>query len=191
MEIRVHTLDGECHRFRAGSQEDAIRILKPVTPVKLFDQPQFIVKGASMMMGFAASLVEEVEFITDIDIGWVHPNGMPRIEKVGEQRYLDHLAMVREQGAEAVSPADGGKSAAVGLFTMRSGRRIYLEYDVMLRSAVDQRHAIHGILKTGGFYVRAEGGGHSVINAANVLSFLFHPGPAQGPLNSWRAEAAE
>jgi len=188
MEIVIHTIDNESARFVQEDPEQVALLLSKVHPQRLFQQRNIIIQGKMAVSGFNTSLVEMVEFITDVKPQWQVQTHVDTIQVISEEKYEAlMLKLVRSLKGERPRVKVGDSMEGCAEFHMRSGRDVLVQFHSVVKGKVDERMFLQSLFESGALAIPIEKGGWAILNPENIVRYVLNPGPADAPANSWLA----
>ena len=189
MKIRIHLTTGESFEFTQNNEVHINYIFDSLKKSKLFGRPQIIIHDSLRTNGFACERVDYVEFLTERKPDWNPVQELDRLVTLPKEVYEKNAQEICEKMEKSqISEQAGEKFSGLAEFIMRSGKRLFFEYEVSSFHRLDQRLLMQHFLESGEFLAEMQEGGYCIINSSNISRWVLTPGLSEAARISWTAE---
>jgi len=190
LEIRLQFVDGSDETFIQHDANAAQKILERINPALLFSQTRIVVADDYSKSVFVCSQINRIDFLFRGDgfshIPWDHAD----IVELTEEEFRKHVPSndpsrlpKREQPRRV-----GDLLVSFLNLRMRGGSRIYLMNEILVKLPSENHSYMQRLLSKGTLGIRLAGGGHGVLNLANLIGYTVYPGVAEVPHDTWIAQ---
>lgn len=186
LEIQLHLVNGNTHRFVQDKPEPARQILQQITP-KVFEQHSLVIAGENSVVTYPGTALSGIGLLMDELLEEVLHLPLPSRANMTTLSEIapDDYQAIRQQ----VWPIEEGRPfVMVHEVEFLSARRLWLEAHVQSAvSGIQERQIVHSIFSGPALVCNRLGGGISLWNRAHMVSYSFHPAPG-APAPYWPAE---
>jgi hypothetical protein len=187
LEVRLQFVDGSRETFIQYDTNAAQKILERINPAHLFSQTRIVVADDYSKSVFVCSHINRIDFLFKENgfshIPWDHADIVELTEE-GFRRHVPSRDPLRLQKRE--QPRQVGDLLVSFLnLRMRGGSHIYLMNEILVKLPAESQSYMQRLLSKGTLGIRLAGGGHSVLNLANLISYTVYPGVAEVPEDTW------
>ena len=181
LELHLYLKNGDTHKF-AQSDPDLIRQTLSQINHKVFAQPALLIHGDDVATAYPGSALNGIGVVIDsvpAELLRLDPHGL--MEQISEEDY--HFE--RRRAAPIV---EGRPFVMLSEIGFSSGLKLWLKSHVTEAGMdVQERQMLHHAFSPPTVVCRRLGGGISIWNRAQMLSYSFSPKP-KTPANAWPAE---
>ena len=188
--IRIQFVDGSEETFIQPDAERAENVLRSINPVHLFYQSRIVVADDYSKSVFVCSQINRIDFIFQ-GHGFSHiPADHADLVELTESEFRKHVPSSNSSGLQKRTQQRRVGDLLVSFLNlrMRGGALAYLMNETLVKLPSDNHSYMQRLLSKGPLCVRLPGGGESVLNLANLISYSVYPGVSEIPADSWMAE---
>ena len=188
--IRFQFVDGSEQTFIQPDTERAENVLRNINPVHLFYQSRIVVADDYSKSVFVCSQINRIDFIFQ-GHGFSHiPADHADLVELTESEFRKHVPSSNSSGLPKRTQQRRVGDLLVSFLNlrMRGGTLVYLMNETLVKLPSDNHSYMQRLLSKGPLCVRLPGGGESVLNLANLISYSVYPGVTEIPTDSWMAE---
>jgi len=188
--IRFQFVDGSEQTFIQPDTERAENVLRNINPVHLFYQSRIVVADDYSKSVFFCSQINRIDFIFQ-GHGFSHiPADHADLVELTESEFRKHVPSSNSSGLPKRTQQRRVGDLLVSFLSlrMRGGTLVYLMNETLVKLPSDNHSYMQRLLSKGPLCVRLPGGGESVLNLANLISYSVYPGVTEIPTDSWMAE---
>ena len=181
LEIHLHLVNGETHRFLQNDPELAHKVVEQVN-LKVFTQPSLVIAGQDRVWAYPGAALAGISLITE--------SGQQELLRLSPFPIVPRE--IAESDYQAGQPdahsAEGPSLGVLAEIEFTSGQRVRLEIQApQAVSGMQERHILHTLFTGPGLLCRRLGGGISIWNRAQMISFSI-VSKLEVPSNAWFAE---
>ena len=190
LEIRLQFVDGSDETFIQQDTNAAQKILQQINLAHLFSQTRIVVADDYSKSVFICSEIDRIDFLFSGEgfshIPWDHAD----IVELTEEEFSRNVpANDRSRLEKREQPRRAGDLLVSFLnLRMRGGSHVYLMNEILVKLPSENHSYMQRLLSKGTLGIRLAGGGESVLNLANLISYTVYPGVAEVPRDSWIAQ---
>jgi hypothetical protein len=190
LEIHLQFVDGSHETFVQHDTDAAQKILQRINPTILFSQTRIVVADDYSKSVFVCSQINRIDFLFRGDgfshIPWDHVD----IVELTEQEFRTHVPSDDSSRLQKRKQSRRVGDLLVSFLNlrMRGGSHIYLMNETLVKLPAESHSYMQRLLSKGTLGIRLGGGGHSVLNLANLISYTVYPGVAEVPEDAWIAQ---
>jgi hypothetical protein len=190
LQVRFQFVDGSDAVFVQSDTKAAENILRRINPAHLFSQSRIVLADDYSKSVFVCSHMNRVDFIFDGDgfshIPWDHAD----IVELTENEFRKHVpANDPSRLQKRARPQRVGDLLVSFLnLRMRGGGHVYLMNEILVKLPAESQSYMQRLLSKGTLGIRLAGGGHSVLNLANLIGYTVYPGVVEVPEDTWMAQ---
>jgi len=190
LEVRLQFVDGSEETFIQHDTDAAQTILQRINPIHLFSQTRIVVADDYSKSVFVCSHINRIDFLFGGDgfshIPWDHAD----IVELTEEEFRNHVpSNDRSRLQKREQPRRVGDLLVSFLkLRMRGGSHVYLMNEILVKLPSESLSYMQRLLSKGTLGIRLAGGGHCVLNLANLISYTVYPGVAEVPQDTWIAQ---
>ena len=190
LEIRFQFVDGSQETFIQPDAKRAEDVLKVINPVHLFYQSRIVVADDYSKSVFVCSQINRIDFVFQ-GHGFSHiPTDHADLVELTEADFRKHVPSSDPSGLQKRNQRRRVGDLLVSFLNlrMRGGGHVYLMNEILVKLPSDNQSYMQRLLSKGHLCVRLPGGGESVLNLANLISYSVYPGVTEIPADSWMAQ---
>ncbi len=191
LSIRLHLVTGEIASFLAEDVSAVQTVLDSVRRGRVFSTQSLVIADEIHVNTFPGSSLIRVDLVSNPlpldmeghDVGEGEP---AHASEITQEQWLSETAAMRTTYGDRQSMlrSDGERINVYGRVTLMGGTHIYLQFDLAMPNASEQRRFLHNLYSTPGLAFRNSEGGISMLNTAHIVRSTFYPG-AEPPLGAW------
>jgi hypothetical protein len=194
LEFQIHRSNGDISKFVAEDAASVRYILEQIQRGKIFTQPSLVLADTNALVVYPGAAITRIDLFIDVSaedfrtIDFIK-DGSQKLEITRDrwQAQIESLTNSQLTRQEVL----GGESDIVTTFgrvQLANGDTICMEYQYRsnLPSVVEQRHFFQVVFSLPGFPFTRLGGGISILNPAQIVDCVFHPG-GEPPATAWAA----
>jgi len=190
LELRFQFVDGSEETFIQPDTERAEKILRSINPIHLFYQSRIVVADDYSKSVFVCSQINRIDFLFQ-GHGFSHiPADHADLVELTELEFRTHVPSSNFSGLQKRTQQRRVGDLLVSFLNLRmgGGTHVYLMNETLVKLPSDNHSYMQRLLSKGPLCVRLPGGGESVLNLANLISYSVYPGVTEIPADSWMAE---
>jgi len=187
LELRIHLTSGRTHRFVQEDPGEAEKIIRGINTGQIFRGPQLTLAGVFAMSFFRTPLVNQIDFITDIEHGWPRRVGLNRVAVISEQEFMETtgLASLGELQPRVKAAEAGEQTTMHFRVEFVGGQTTFLVAHMELQTRLERVRGVNQVLSNPSLWADLPGKGFTLINVSNVAVLNAVPGTPEAPGDAW------
>jgi hypothetical protein len=198
LEFKIHRSDGKISTFLAQGEPAVQNILEQIRRGKVFSQPSLVLADPNALAVYPGTAIARIDL--QVDVNAEAFRNFDFIRDGGQKREITFETW--ETQINTLSKSDltrqnilweqGELVTTFGQIQLQNGSSICMEYRYSdnLPSVQDQRRFFQVVFSLAGFPFVPLSGGISILNPAQIIGCLFHPG-GEPPANAWAVQSVE
>jgi hypothetical protein len=185
--IRFHLVDGAVESFVQEDAAVAGRLWESVEPQRLFDQARLIVADRHSKTVYVSERVNRVDFIGIHQRRWCFPGCFPDVVEITEAEFCERTR--GDDGSSTEQPEQRHRATFPLTFFIDlrflGNTRVLLMVEGLVKLPIESHLYMNFLLSKGWAHTRLRGGGASVLNLTNLVSYSVHPDAMTLPEEVW------
>jgi hypothetical protein len=192
--FKLYRSDGEVSSFIANGIPAVQNILDQLQRGKVFSQSSLVLADVNVLVVYPSAEIVRIDLQIDTDAFYNFDfikDGGQKCEIPFEQWETQTQAlMASDLTRRDILWEQGALVTTFGQVQLRNGQSICMEYRYAanLPAIQDQRRFFQVVFSLSGFPFIPLSGGISILNPAQIVGCLFHPG-GEPPANAWVAQS--
>jgi hypothetical protein len=196
LSFKIYRSDGEVSNFMADGVPAVQNILTQIQSGRIFNQSSLVLADVNVLMVYPSAEIMRI----DLQIDTVTFNNFDFIKDGGQKREIlfeqwetqTQSLVKRDLTRRNILWEQGDLVTTFGQVHLRNGQSICMEYRYVanLPAIQDQRRFFQVVFSLSGFPFIPLSGGISILNPAQIVGCLFHPG-GEPPANAWMAKSLD